>query len=461
MKPLLSALVALGALVVLCTAAPAEDEVTDLPGLPYQPSFKQYSGYLDGLPGNHLHYWFVEAETVDPATAPVVFWFNGGPGCSSVFGFLTENGPFHVNDDGQTLYYNDYSWNQVANVLFLESPAGVGYSYTDDNTYITNDDETAHSNYLAVQSFFSKFPEYQANPFFVTGESYAGIYVPTLSVLIVNGSANINFQGFAVGNGLHDDKMNFNSEVLFNAYHGLHDQTIMNQMLTYCCEPTTPVTCDFYDPLNVDCATAVVDAFLHEKTSGINVYGVYDYCATSVPSQRRRRYATSRWQHMPKSWPKDYIEKLSNLNSDPPCENSWPERTWMNSPDVKAALHISDQATHPWDSCSDYLIYGEVYTSMTEQYNYLLSHVRAMIYHGDTDTMCNFIGGQWFVESLGREVLNPYRPWVYGNQTAGFVKDFNNITYVTVLGSGHMVPEDRPAQALQMFTNFLNNEPFT
>ncbi|MGH0129439.1 UNVERIFIED_CONTAM: hypothetical protein FKN15_002202 [Acipenser sinensis] len=77
----------------------------------------------------------------DPGSDPLVLWLKEGPGCSSLDGFLFENGPFHVNDDGATLYLNEFSWNKVANVLYLESPAGVGYSYSDDKNYQTNDDE--------------------------------------------------------------------------------------------------------------------------------------------------------------------------------------------------------------------------------------------------------------------------------------------------------------------------------
>lgn len=89
---------------------------------------------------------------------------------------------------------------QVANVIFLESPAGVGFAYADDDNYLTNDDQTAFDNYAAVQSFFVKFPEYLANPFFITGESYAGMYIPMLASLIVKGDNNFNFQ---VSNTLH------------------------------------------------------------------------------------------------------------------------------------------------------------------------------------------------------------------------------------------------------------------
>lgn len=48
-----------------------------------------------------------------------------------------------VNEDGETLYENPFSWNQIANILYLESPAGVGYSYSDDKNYATDDDQVS------------------------------------------------------------------------------------------------------------------------------------------------------------------------------------------------------------------------------------------------------------------------------------------------------------------------------
>uniref|UniRef100_U3KQU6 Carboxypeptidase n=1 Tax=Homo sapiens TaxID=9606 RepID=U3KQU6_HUMAN len=180
-------------------AAPDQDEIQRLPGLAKQPSFRQYSGYLKGSGSKHLHYWFVESQK-DPENSPVVLWLNGGPGCSSLDGLLTEHGPFLVQPDGVTLEYNPYSWNLIANVLYLESPAGVGFSYSDDKFYATNDTEVAQSNFEALQDFFRLFPEYKNNKLFLTGESYAGIYIPTLAVLVMQDpSMNLQVQGAGCG----------------------------------------------------------------------------------------------------------------------------------------------------------------------------------------------------------------------------------------------------------------------
>lgn len=101
--------------------------------LPGQPpvSFQQYSGYVtvDENQDRTLFYYFVEAES-DPASKPLVLWLNGGPGCSSFgIGAFSENGPFRPRGGG-LLVRNDYSWNKEANMLYLESPAGVGFSYS-------------------------------------------------------------------------------------------------------------------------------------------------------------------------------------------------------------------------------------------------------------------------------------------------------------------------------------------
>ncbi|KAK6021773.1 serine carboxypeptidase [Ostertagia ostertagi] len=119
------------------------DMITNLPGLTFNVTFRQFSGYLTAplYPNNHLFYWFMESQN-DPVNDPVVLWLNGGPGCSSLGGLLEELGPFHNNNDnGTTLFENVYSWNKMANVLFLEAPVGVGFSYTDHPaSYYLSDD---------------------------------------------------------------------------------------------------------------------------------------------------------------------------------------------------------------------------------------------------------------------------------------------------------------------------------
>lgn len=126
-----------------------------------------------------MHYVFVTSQQ-NKSTDPVVLWLNGGPGCSSMLGLISENGPFSIPDGSNnfTQSENPWSWNRVANVLYLQSPPGVGFSQNFNPKYVYNDTNTAIDNYEALQVWFQRFPEYRDRHFWITGESYAGMYVP-------------------------------------------------------------------------------------------------------------------------------------------------------------------------------------------------------------------------------------------------------------------------------------------
>ncbi|KAJ8259284.1 hypothetical protein COCON_G00182960 [Conger conger] len=456
------------------TGAPDKDEIKSLPGLKKQPSFKQYSGYLDVAGNKHLHYWFVEAQK-DPASSPVVLWLNGGPGCSSLDGLLTEHGPFLIQDDGTSLDYNPYAWNKIANVVYLESPAGVGFSYSDDKQYTTNDTEVAMNNYLALKRFFQLFPEYSKNKFFLTGESYGGIYIPTLAEHVME-DRSINLQGIAVGNGMSSYEMNDNSLVYFAYYHGLLGSRLWTDLQSYCCKNGT---CDFYDNKNPKCSKNLAEVQYIVYQSGLNMYNLYAPCPGGVPPKVRYEgghlVIHDLGNHFVRnSWTAMWTEKLRGIASvhesvslEPPCTNSTPSTMYLNNPYVRSALHISPDALK-WAVCSAEvnLNYGRLYMDMKSQYLKLLGALkyRVLVYNGDVDMACNFLGDEWFVESLQQEVQVKRRTWLYntadGQQVGGFVKDFSNLSFLTVKGSGHMVPSDKPAAAFTMFSRFLNKEPY-
>nr|GMC77268.1 serine carboxypeptidase-like 27 [Ipomoea batatas] len=122
------------------------DRISRLPGQPENVTFSQYSGYVtvDAKAGRALFYWLIESP--GGGSKPLVLWLNGGPGCSSVgYGASEEVGPFRVLPDGQTLTLTPYAWNKEANLLFLDSPAGVGFSYSNTSSdLITGDQRTGN-----------------------------------------------------------------------------------------------------------------------------------------------------------------------------------------------------------------------------------------------------------------------------------------------------------------------------
>ncbi|XP_033113380.1 lysosomal protective protein-like [Anneissia japonica] len=433
------------------------DEVLSLPGLAVQPKFKHYSGYLKASGTKKLHYWFVESQ-FEPETDPVVLWMNGGPGCSSLDGLLSELGPFHLRDDGKTVYMNPYSWNNAANVIFLEAPAGVGFSYSDDKNYTTDDDQVSMDNYLALQDFFTKFPQFSKNPFFVTGESYGGVYVPTLSMRILEGNATINMQGFAVGNGLSSYALNDNSLMYFGYYHGLFGTDLWSQLQCYCCNASY---CNFHDNAQPQCSLVVGEAMNIVYNIGLDIYNLYDDCAGGIPPHATVfKVAMSNLFRNYKIKYTPLIKKPPKLRVTPPCVNVTSSLIYLNNPDVRKALHIPT-SVQDWDICSGVVgaQYVRKYQTLYNQYQTLVKHYRIMVYNGDIDMACNFLGDEWFVESLKLDKSGDRREWVSNKQIAGFVQDYTNVTLVTIKGAGHMVPQDKPAQALKMFTAFIKNTP--
>jgi carboxypeptidase C (cathepsin A) len=94
---------------------------------------------------------------------------------------MTEQGPFRPNAD-MTLSLNEYAWNKIANMVFVEQPAGVGFSYADDTSeYKTGDEQAALDNYATIQAFLERFPDYRANDLHISSESYGGIVARILT----------------------------------------------------------------------------------------------------------------------------------------------------------------------------------------------------------------------------------------------------------------------------------------
>ncbi|EEB95708.1 hypothetical protein MPER_05281, partial [Moniliophthora perniciosa FA553] len=148
------------------------------------PKVKQYSGYLDISRTKHLFFWFFEARN-SPENAPVILWQNGGPGCaSSGMGLLYELGPCNIANHGFNTTLNPYSWNNNANVIFLDQPVEVGFSYDEDGVTVDTSPAGAKDVYAFLQLFFKRFQKYSTLPFHIAAESYGGVYAPNIANVI-------------------------------------------------------------------------------------------------------------------------------------------------------------------------------------------------------------------------------------------------------------------------------------
>jgi cathepsin A (carboxypeptidase C) len=146
--------------------------------------------------------------------SPLTGYTTGGPGCSSTTGLLFELGPCRIANE-TSVTYNKHSWNEHSNILFLDQPVNVGYSYSDDGSKIDRSAAAGEDVYAFFQLFFSRFPNYSKAPFHMAAESYGGTYAPNaasifhrknkeLALAPVPGLTKINLASVILANGITD-----------------------------------------------------------------------------------------------------------------------------------------------------------------------------------------------------------------------------------------------------------------
>ncbi|VDN25663.1 unnamed protein product [Gongylonema pulchrum] len=220
-------------------------------------NFTQHSGFLQASATHKLFYWcateyhlFVESDK-DATKKPLIIWFSGGPGCSSVVALLNAIGPFEFAQNGH-LQLNPYSWHK-----------------------------TIKENYDAIKDFFKKHPKFLKNPLYLMGESYAGIFVPVLAVHILkNGKDNkFNLKGLALGNPFLHEVLNIHTSLIYAYEHALIDQHDWDNFVEDCCHGCED-GCDFRPGrLRGPCLTAVNDMYAEIWNSGLNPFDIYRDCS--------------------------------------------------------------------------------------------------------------------------------------------------------------------------------------
>ncbi|KAG6975100.1 hypothetical protein JG688_00002728 [Phytophthora aleatoria] len=409
------------------------------------------TGYIK-LPNkddDNYFYWFVESRS-DPQRDPLVLWLTGGPGCSSMMALLAENGPCHVQSDLSTKT-NPYSWNGHANVIWLDQPTGVGYSYGPTVDYDSGELNVAENIYWFLQEFLKKHPDLADREFFVTGESYGGHYVPAAASHILKANmlrhlspnaVHVNLAGIAVGNGLTDPAVQYQHSVdmAFNSYNVslLDDQAIedMRKAQPVCHELI--MQCQKDRPKCVDamefCFGALEGPYYQ---SGRNPYDIREPCTE---------------ENVMKCFHFEHIDE------------------YLNTPTVLTKLGVDVHKSKSWRECDTTVGAGFAFDEMlssAEDVKLLLdAGVRVLIYAGDADLMCNWVGNQAWVMALdwsGKTEFNnaPSRPFVTSEATdSGRVRSFENLAFIRVFNSGHMVPMDQPVVSFEMINKFFQNKDF-
>ena len=427
----------------LASCYPLADLMTSFPVLPTQgypslPSFSQFAGYLP-IPNSskQLYYVFVESQN-DPLTDPLVLWLNGGPGCSSLDGFFYEHGPFMFYN-GDSLQPNPYSWNLNASVIYLESPAGVGFSLIGDDINNSTDDEiSAHDNLEAVLEWFEKFPEYASHEFYLAGESYGGVYVPLLaySILQYNEQVEVeavNLKGFAVGNALTDRRFDMTPATFLVAWsHNLLPWDFHDYYQSVCSDPESPL-CN-------DAQNTLFNVYLNNT----NMYNLYDNCTNTV-GYTGLEYTP--WIHPAARQP---------FRVNVPCVDCQAANVYLNTPLVQSAFHVSPDAALPWLVCTLMNYTSSPAASIWTYPTLIASGLRIFVYSGDVDLSNPFPGTRQWIAELNMEMIQDHTSFYTSDgQVAGYYEVYSGLTFVSVKGAGHMVPQYKPQAALQMFRAFV------
>ncbi|XP_059650036.1 uncharacterized protein LOC132295763 [Cornus florida] len=411
------------------------DKITTLPGQPNGVNLDQYSGYVtvDPNAGRALFYYFVESQ--NSSTKPLVLWLNGGPGCSSFGnGAMMELGPFRVNSDGKTLSVNKYAWNNAANILFLESPAGVGFSYsnTSSDYDLSGDIRTAADSYTFLVNWLERFPEYKTRDFFITGESYAGHYVPQLAQLIlqnnkITNQTVINLKGIAIGNAYIDHE---------TQNTGMYDYFWTHALISDEIHEGIVLNCNFSNDANI--SDACID-YLRQAYQALGNIFLYDIYAPLCSSS----------------------SKAPSISAFDPCSDTY-IYSYLNTPEVQRSLHANVTGLPgPWDSCnrSIGLSWNDKPLTVLPTIQELMgSGISVWIYSGDTDGRVPVTTSRYGINKLETSVETPWYPWSNQGEVGGYAVGYKNLTFVTIRGAGHFVPSYQPARALAFFSSFLDGK---
>ncbi|KAL5547520.1 hypothetical protein UlMin_002751 [Ulmus minor] len=423
------------------------DQISALPGQP-RVGFSQFSGYVtvDEKHGRALFYWLTEAATSFPEKKPLVLWLNGGPGCSSVaYGASEEIGPFRINKSGSSLYLNKYSWNSEANILFLESPAGVGFSYTNTSSELkdSGDKRTARDALIFLLRWMSRFPEYKYREFYIAGESYAGHYVPQLAKAIVDYNKAhshpiIKLKGFIVGNAVTDNYYDSIGTVTYWWSHSMiSDQTYKSILKN----------CNFSSDKSSKTCDSVVYYAMNHEFGEIDQYNIYTRTCPSSSNDTIKHLRL-----------KNTLLRRRASGYDP-CTENYAEK-YYNRPDVQKAMHANTSGIIPykWTACSDVLIknWKDSENSVLPTYKYLIAAgLRIWVFSGDTDSVVPVTATRFSLSHLNLTIKTSWYPWYSQGQVGGWTEVYNGLTFATVRGAGHEVPLFQPKRAHILFKSFL------
>ncbi|KAL5723763.1 Protein cbp3 [Ranunculus cassubicifolius] len=382
-----------------------------------------------------MFYFFFESR--NSTKDPVVIWLTGGPGCSSELALFYENGPFSIADN-MSLAWNNYGWDKVSNLIYVDQPTGTGFSYSSDKRDLRqNEDGVSNDLYDFLQAFFTQHPQFAENDFYITGESYAGHYIPAFASRVNHGNKekqgiHINLKGFAIGNGLTNPAIQYTAYADYALDMKLiqqSDHSTINQMLPQCEEAIRLCGVNGKD----DCLKAfslcneIFDTILG-IAGNINYYDIRKTCEV------------------------DLCYDFSNMEQ------------FLNQKTVKDALGVGNIE---FVSCSP-SVYDAMQTDWMKNLELgipalLKDGIKALIYAGEYDLICNWLGNSKWVHAMEwygqKEFAGKANvSFVVDGEEVGVLKGYGPLSFLKLHNAGHMVPMDQPKAALEMLRRWTRDE---
>ncbi|KAJ7461392.1 serine carboxypeptidase, partial [Mycena galericulata] len=420
---------------------------------------KAYTGYID-IEARHIFFYFFESRN-DPDTDDVIFWTNGGPGCSSSLGLFMEHGPCRISDGNGTSFRPE-SWNTNANIFFVDQPIGVGFSYADYGEAVSTTEEAAKDIAAFVFVFFEHFTKFKGRSFHMAGESYGGRYVPVFAAEVYDQNAKLAAEGYTpinltsvmIGNGITDFYHQMSSSFDMQCTSASVPPTTsiaqcvhMKQMIPRCEKLLKESCVDIFDA--IDCAAA--GSFCDTHINGpfwqteLNPYDISQPC----DADGMREYLC--------------YPVIAHI------------RAYLSRPSVRETLGVDPAVPANFSSCAPTV--GSAFHQqmdgfrLTEDYvgGLLERGVRVLIYVGTYDWICNWVGNERWTLALewsGQAAFSAeaLRPWAvdgdFTNGRAGLARSAQGLTFVTIDAAGHMVPYDKPKEALNLLQRWLSGEGF-
>ncbi|MCO5548301.1 hypothetical protein L7F22_001758 [Adiantum nelumboides] len=330
---------------------------------------------------------------------------------------------------------NYYSWNKVSNILFVDSPAGVGWSYSNTSTDYSSfgDAETAQDSLAFLLGWLELFPEYKNSNFYISGESYAGHYVPQLASLVLaykgSDGYKFNLKGIAIGNPLFQLDADTAATYEYLWSHGIISDVVYDEIVAQCNFEDYTLSSEDHN-VSKSCNSSLVDAS-NELGDYVNNYDVIlDVCYPSLVEQELR-----------------LRKKVAHMsNGVDVCITS--ERSYyFNTPEVQQALHANvTNLDHRWSMCSGVLEYHmeDANIDMLPSLRQLhMQGLRILVFSGDQDSVIPLLSTRTLVRQLAGELRLytsvPYRAWYDKGQVGGWTIVYGkNLTFATVRGAAHM-----------------------